>query len=354
MRSRTGSLPRSRCRSIDRSSPPAPRPRWPPGGRGGRRRARPSHRGWRGSRATRGRVGCAGRPWREIARPVLARRGTVGGSSSCAHAARHVPRLAASLLVLVALRPPRAACRRRHPAPHPARSSPASWSSRPVVTVESRGGDASTAHAAPPIWVDTDGTVRSAAKPPTSSGRSRRPSSLPSNGHQTDRLHPRSRAARSPANARRIRRTGVHLRVRGTWRTDGSRPARSTSTTLCRSSWRSRRRSARSCRCRRPDRRPGRRPQRLLLDACPLRRPGGQLRDRDRADGHATTASATPAGETTPPSHPWATSSRAIVYVSVTGGSASRPGRRRRRLERPSTPFPSGRRSSVHAPIQYR
>ncbi len=76
----------------------------------------------------------------------------------------------------------------------------------------------------------------------------------------------------------------------------------------------------------------GARPVHAVADDLTVARVAASASDRrrpviGRADSSATaiapmariTASATPAGETTPPSQPWATSSRAIVYVSVTG-----------------------------------
>ena len=203
MRSRTGSLPRSRWRSIDRSSPPAPRPATLLlAALGGRRPARPSPRGWPASRRPPGRAGCAGRACADDR--SRAGRGTAGTIATVPRPCRDLvasSRSPCSSSGLRRVRPSAVArcsrcdraARDRHDARRPVRGWPC--------------GDS--------VSVDRDGNVRVRGQ---ATERPRRrapgPAPCPRRGDRHDRFRGDPRAPVHGRMPDRRRRAGVHLRVR--------------------------------------------------------------------------------------------------------------------------------------------
>ena len=236
MRSRTGSLPRSRWRSIERSSPPAPRPAtaaW----RARRSSTSAAIASWLarvsgafGSSRLR-RTGMATRIASREPVGVPYRRAAMRPSRPLVSAVAALALLAVSV----------AACGVEAVIP----------TAGPLVTVELRGGECSAAPCG------DDGLPRARrARPPggQAAERPRRPcrrtSSPPSTRRSGSRTSRPCAATRSPGSARprsTARRSSTRSRRRPG--PSGSRRARSTSTRGCRCSSRSRRRSARGCRC---------------------------------------------------------------------------------------------------------
>ena len=225
MRSRTGSLPRSRWRSMERSSPPAPRP---------------ATAAWRARRsATRAAIASWLARRLRGARVESAAQHGHGREDSPSSRASGEPRRSGIVLRACSLTdvpgasprppaPPGARDRRLRRRRRLGRTSPAvSRVPRAATTRSSRSrraaASASTARAVRPSSSNATGPSDSADKPPNVLG------TIPADqlaalrrGDQADRL----RAPEEPAVHRRVpdqlRRPGVHLRVRraGRHRTD--------------------------------------------------------------------------------------------------------------------------------------
>ena len=210
MRSRTGSLPRSRWRSMEGSSPPAPRPGDDvlAGAEVGDE-ARTSRRGWRASPGRRGPAGCAGRAWRAR---IVPRRGNRRPASVVRRPCRPTVRRPASSSSSLADRPASSAWRRSGaPIPVRRRATGPAPDRRDARRRVLRGPCGST--------VDRRArrTVHSAAKPPRPTSGGSRPTQLARarRGDQDDRLRGPQESPVHRRVPRELRRPGVHLRVRG-------------------------------------------------------------------------------------------------------------------------------------------